>query len=225
MDLVFSFIVNTDSYCFNAASPKRTNRFLTFRFLVGMWTSLKLKNNKRRNQQIHGNLSMRQPNEGAFERFGKKRAWTCENPWIECGLCGCVRRKTVKDCGMSTRNASFSSWSCLIRTFWCVFSLFAHSNLLRILWFVISLTIFWQTKVPESSDGLGDAKGPGLVGPLNSSSETEGLKLNISFEHTGFQFEKNPEKAIEEIQYHSGGKVSEALRRAFRALESSAEDD
>jgi len=63
------------------------------------------------------------------------------------------------------------------------------------------------------------------VGPINSSSETEGLKLNISFEHTGFQFEKNPQVAIEEIQHHSGGKVSEALRRAFRSLEASAEDD
>lgn len=63
------------------------------------------------------------------------------------------------------------------------------------------------------------------MGPLNSSTETEGLKLNISFEHTGFQFEKNPEVAIEEMQYHSGGKVSEALRRAFGALQNGAQGD
>lgn len=62
------------------------------------------------------------------------------------------------------------------------------------------------------------------MGPLNSSSETEGLKLNISFEHTGFQFEKNPAVAIEEVQHHSGGKVSAALRRAFRALEASSKE-
>mmetsp|Transcript_33086 Transcript_33086/g.79943 ORF Transcript_33086/g.79943 Transcript_33086/m.79943 type:complete len:248 (-) Transcript_33086:186-929(-) len=90
------------------------------------------------------------------------------------------------------------------------------------LFFVLELSDSdFLTKVPESSDSHGEAKGPGLVGPLNSSSETEGLKLNISFEHTGFQFEENPEVAIEEVQHHSGGKVSEALRRAFRALEAS----
>ncbi|CAJ1960133.1 unnamed protein product [Cylindrotheca closterium] len=80
------------------------------------------------------------------------------------------------------------------------------------------------TKAPEASVSHGEAKGPGLVGPLNLSSETEGLKLNISFEHTGFQFEKNPEVAIEAVQHHSGGKVSEALRRAFRSLEASTKE-
>jgi len=93
------------------------------------------------------------------------------------------------------------------------------------LFFILELSDSdFLTTVPNST-GHGEATGPGLVGPINSSSETEGLKLNISFEHTGFQFEKNPQVAIEEIQHHSGGKVSEALRRAFRSLEASAEDD
>lgn len=57
-----------------------------------------------------------------------------------------------------------------------------------------------------------------MKGPLESTKSGQHLKLRLSHEHTGFTFEKEPEKAIELMQHHSGGKVSEALRMAFRAI-------
>eukprot|EP00980_Cylindrotheca_fusiformis_P004869 scaffold1036_cov93-Cylindrotheca_fusiformis.AAC.2 len=60
-----------------------------------------------------------------------------------------------------------------------------------------------------------------LSGPLKTSKSGHHLKLRLSHEHTGFTFEKDPPKAIEMMQYHSGGKVSEALRMAFRTISSS----
>ena len=39
-------------------------------------------------------------------------------------------------------------------------------------------------------------------------------QLKLSVEHSGFTFEKDPQKAMEMLHLHSGGKVAEALKKA-----------
>jgi hypothetical protein len=37
----------------------------------------------------------------------------------------------------------------------------------------------------------------------------------LSAEHSGFRFEKDPNVIAERLQFHSGGKVSKAIAKAF----------
>jgi len=148
-----------------------------------------------------------------------------DNPWkplYEASKRGCVR-EIWEETGMDLRESLER-----VRPLW----LGANDKGLRNehknrLFYILELSdADFVTSAPSSSSEIGGkGGGPGLVGPLNGSSETARLKLYISHEHTGFQFEKDPSVAIEAAQHHSGGKASKALRRAFRALEFSTKAD
>jgi hypothetical protein len=69
----------------------------------------------------------------------------------------------------------------------------------------------------QQADNKGISDDP-LSGPLENAKSGHHLKLRLSHEHTGFTFENQQETAIDLLKYHSGGKVSEALRMAFRAI-------
>jgi hypothetical protein len=49
----------------------------------------------------------------------------------------------------------------------------------------------------------------------NSEIDDPPLFLPLSVEHSGFRFETDPYKAIQLLQLHSGGKVSQALAMAL----------
>lgn len=53
---------------------------------------------------------------------------------------------------------------------------------------------------------------------LNAPMTDEGdhLRLKLSVEHSGFAFEKSPEKIVKLLQVHSGGKGSEAFSMAMK---------
>ena len=59
-----------------------------------------------------------------------------------------------------------------------------------------------------------------LTGPIirekATTTNAQHLKIRLSMEHTGFTFEQKPERAIQLLQYHSGGKISQALKMAFQ---------
>ena len=44
------------------------------------------------------------------------------------------------------------------------------------------------------------------------------LRLQFSVEHSGFQFKAKAEAAVNLLQYHSGGKVAEALKIALEVI-------
>lgn len=45
------------------------------------------------------------------------------------------------------------------------------------------------------------------------------LMLQLSVEHTGFIFEKDPRKVVDELILHSGGKVQQAVEMALKVAE------
>lgn len=58
------------------------------------------------------------------------------------------------------------------------------------------------------------AEGNNLVAP--STAIGSNLRLKLSIEHSGFEFEKNPERSAELLKQHSGGNGSKALMMAMQ---------
>jgi len=65
---------------------------------------------------------------------------------------------------------------------------------------------FQQDSDPENNNNAN------LVAPMSEIGSN--LRLKLSVEHSGFEFEKDPEKAAELLKQHSGGKGSKALLMA-----------
>jgi len=65
----------------------------------------------------------------------------------------------------------------------------------------------------DDNDFLRTSKRGGLSSPMGK--EGPDLQLKLSKEHSGFVFEKDPEKAAELVEKHSGGKGTEAIVMAL----------
>lgn len=63
------------------------------------------------------------------------------------------------------------------------------------------------------TSGIESKVGLGLTQPLNDTPPH--LMLKLSHEHQGFKFEPDTATTVDLLVHHSGGKVSEALRRAI----------